>query len=77
MKGTTIAGLILIVFGIQGLIYGLFNLALASDKTGHAAASLQHTRQKITLPISLGAGGIVIGGLLIVMGGRERRNNSD
>lgn len=72
MKGTTIAGAIFMVLGVQGLAYGIFTYALQSNKSETAAAALaSHMQQKITIPLGLGAAGVAIGGLLFLMGSRK------
>lgn len=72
MKGTTIAGLILIVLGIQALSYGAFNYSTESGKTGAAevAAESRHSA-RVVVPLCLGAGSVLIGGLLLLAGGRK------
>ena len=73
MRGTSIAAALLLVFGLQGLVYGGFNYALESRDNGKkAAASTSHEMQKVILPLGLGTGAIIIGGLLLFWGGRER-----
>ncbi|OIO67997.1 MAG: hypothetical protein COW19_09340 [Zetaproteobacteria bacterium CG12_big_fil_rev_8_21_14_0_65_55_1124] len=72
MKGTTVAGFILVVLGIQGLAYGAFNYTLRDNwSKNNAAVAATHLRQKVIIPLSLGAGGCLIGGLLLLVGGRK------
>jgi hypothetical protein len=69
MKGTTIAAALLLVFGLQGLAYGGFNYAIESRD----GASTSHQMQKVIMPLGLGTGAVIIGGLLLLWGGRERK----
>jgi len=71
MKGTTIAAALLLVFGLQGLVYGGFNAALESRD----GASTAHQMQKVTMPLGLGTGAVIIGGLLLFWGRRERNGS--
>jgi len=70
MKKTTIAGTILIVFGLQGMFYGVFNYAMQSRKAGIEGEVAMHQPQREIVPFCIGAGASLIG-LLLLTGGRK------
>jgi len=74
MKGTTIAGAILIVFGLQGMFYGAFNYAVQSSKTGKQAVTVAtHQQQRVVVPLCIGTGVSLVGGLFLLIGARKRK----
>ncbi|MDQ6966360.1 MAG: hypothetical protein Q9M23_05510 [Mariprofundaceae bacterium] len=74
MKGTTIAGAILIVFGLQGMFYGTFNYAVQNSKTGKEAEAVAlHQQQRVVVPLCVGTGVSLVGGLFLLVGARKRK----
>jgi len=75
MKGTTIAGAILIVFGLQGMFYGAFNYAVQSSKTGKEGVAVAvHQQSRVVVPLCIGTGVSLIGGLFLFVGARKRKS---
>jgi len=73
MKKTTIAGLILIILGIQGMIFGGFSYYVDSRNAAEKAVSMsEKNRQKAMVPLWGGAGALAVGGLLVFVLGRKR-----
>ena len=67
-----IVAILLIAAGILALVYGKFNYT--EDKTAVKLGPIEvHTKETRTvdLPMWSGIGAIVIGGLLLVLGGRK------
>jgi len=76
MKKTTIAGLILIIFGIQGMIFGGFSYYVDSRNAAEKEVSIsEKNTQKAMLPFWGGAGAAAVGGLLVFVLGRKREEN--
>lgn len=72
MNGIKIAAIVLIAAGVLGLIYGSFSYTKETHqaKLGPIELSVKE-KQTVNVPIWAGVGAIVIGGLLLVVGGRK------
>lgn len=68
-----IAAILLIVAGLLGLLFGGFSYT--RDKTALKLGPLELSvkeRETVNVPIWLGVGAIVVGGLLLVFGSRPK-----
>jgi hypothetical protein len=65
-------GIVLIVAGALGLVYGGFTYTKETQeaKVGPLTLSISD-KETVNVPIWAGVGSIVIGGLLLVFGGRK------
>lgn len=72
MNPTKIAGIILIVAGLLGLVYGGFSYTkdTTAVKLGPIELSVKE-KETVNVPIWAGAGAIVVGALLLVLGGKK------
>jgi TRAP-type C4-dicarboxylate transport system permease small subunit len=72
MNATRIAAIVLIVAGVLGLVYGGFSYTkdTTAVKLGPIELSVKE-KQTVNVPMWLGVGAIVVGGLLLVVGGRK------
>lgn len=72
MNPARIAGLILIAAGLLGLIYGSFSYTkdTTAIKLGPLELSVKE-KETVNIPVWAGAGAIVVGALLLVVGGRK------
>jgi hypothetical protein len=72
MNGIKIAAIVLIAAGVLGLIYGSFSYTKETHqaKLGPIELSVKE-KQTVNVPMWAGVGAIVIGGLLLVVGGRK------
>jgi len=72
MNSTRIIALLLIVAGVLGLAYGGFSYTKDTQqaKIGPIELSIKE-KQTVNIPVWAGAGAIVIGGALLVFGGRK------
>ena len=72
MNAMKIAGIVLIVGGILGLVYGGFSYTKETHeaKIGPITLSVAD-KERVNVPIWAGVGAIVIGGLLLVFGNRK------
>lgn len=72
MNATKIIGIVLIVAGALGLAYGGFSYTkdTTAVKLGPLELSVQE-KQRVNVPLWAGIGAIVVGGLLLVVGGRK------
>lgn len=72
MNAIKLVALVLIVAGILGLAYGGFSYTKDTTvvKLGPIEVSAKE-KQTVNVPMWAGVGAIVIGGLLLVMGGRK------
>lgn len=67
-----ILGIVLVAGGILGLVYGGFTYTRETHETRIGPLVLSVTdKQTVNVPIWAGVGAIVIGGLLLVFGGRR------
>jgi TRAP-type C4-dicarboxylate transport system permease small subunit len=73
MTSTRIAAIVLIVAGALALMYGGFSYTkdTTAVKLGPIELSVKETRT-VNVPLWAGVGAIVIGGLLLVLGGRKK-----
>jgi len=68
-----IVGLLLIVAGALALVYGGFSYT--RDRTAVKLGPLELTvkeKETVNVPVWAGVGAIVVGGLLLVLGGRAK-----
>ena len=72
MNVTRIVGIVLIAAGALGLAYGCFSYTkdTTAVKLGPLELSVQE-KKTVNVPLWAGIGAIVIGGLLLVVGGRK------
>ncbi len=72
MNAIKLVGVALIVLGALGLIYGGFSYT--KDTTALKVGPLEMTVQEkktVNVPLWAGIGAIVVGGVLLVMGGKK------
>lgn len=72
MTPTKLAGLLLVVAGVLMLAYGGFSYT--KDRTAVKLGPLElkvKEQQTVDFPVWAGVGAIVVGGLLLVMGGKR------
>ena len=68
-----IAGIVLVVAGLLGLLYGGFSYT--KDRTAVKLGPLELSvkeRETVNVPIWAGVGAIVVGGVLLVLGGKAK-----
>lgn len=72
MNATRIVGILLIVAGIAGLSLGGFSFTKETHqaKLGPIELSLKE-RENVSIPTWAGVAAIVVGGLLLVVGGKK------
>jgi hypothetical protein len=72
MNASRIAGIVLIVAGVLGLLYGGFSFTKETHqaKLGPIELSVKE-KQTVNVPVWAGIAGIVVGGVLLVFGGRK------
>jgi uncharacterized membrane protein len=72
MNATKILGIVLVIGGILGLMYGGFTYTKETHETkiGPIVLSVKD-KETVNVPIWVGVGAIVIGGLLLVAGNRK------
>lgn len=72
MNSTRIIGIVLIAAGALGLAYGGFSYTrdTTAVKLGPLELSVQE-KKTVNVPVWAGIGAIVVGGLLLVVGGRK------
>ena len=73
MNAIKIAAVVLIVAGVLGLAYGGFSYTKDTHeaKLGPLELSVQE-RETVNVPVWAGVGAIVVGGALLLVGGRKR-----
>jgi hypothetical protein len=73
MDAVRIAAVVLIVAGVLGLAYGGFSYTKATHtgKIGPIEMSITE-KQTVNVPLWLGVGAIVLGGVVLVFGGKRR-----
>lgn len=72
MNSIKLVGVVLIVLGALGLVYGGFSYT--KDTTALKVGPIEMTVQEkknVNVPMWAGIGAIVVGGLLLVMGGKK------
>ena len=72
MNGMKIAAIVLIVAGVLGLGYGSFSYTKTTHETkiGPIELSMKE-KETVNVPVWAGVGAIVIGGALLIFGGRK------
>ena len=72
MNAVRIVGVVLIVAGVVGLVYGSFSYTKETHqaKLGPIELSVKE-KQTVNVPVWAGVGAIVIGGVLLLIGGRK------
>jgi hypothetical protein len=77
MNVMTIIGIILIVLGVVGLIYGGITYTSSKDVVDLGAVKLQVDQQK-QIPLSpiFGAGAVAVGVILMLVGRRRKASGS-
>ena len=72
MNGMRIAAIVLIAAGVLGLVYGSFSYTKTTHETkiGPIELSMKE-KETVNVPVWAGVGAIVIGGALLVFGGRK------
>ena len=72
MSAIRIAAIVIIVAGILGLVYGGFSYTKESHdaKLGPIELSVKD-KQTVNVPVWAGVGAIVIGGALLIAGGKN------
>lgn len=72
MNAVKIAGIVLIVAGVLGLVYGSFSYTKETHeaKLGPLQFSVQE-KETVNVPVWAGVGAIALGGLLLVIGGKK------
>ena len=72
MNGMRIAAIVLIAAGVLGLAYGSFSYTKTTHETkiGPIELSMKE-KETVNVPVWAGVGAIVIGGALLVFGGRK------
>ena len=72
MNAMKMLGIVLIVGGILGLVYGGFTYTKETHETKIGPLVLSVTdKETVNVPIWAGVGAIAIGGLLLVFGSRK------
>ncbi|MCM2341963.1 hypothetical protein [Rhodoferax sp.] len=72
MNSIKLVGVVLIVLGALGLVYGGFSYT--KDTTALKVGPIEMTVQEkknVNVPMWAGIGAIVVGGVLLVMGGKK------
>jgi hypothetical protein len=72
MNGMKIAAIVLIAAGVLGLAYGSFSYTKTTHETkiGPIELSMKE-KETVNVPVWAGVGAIVIGGALLIFGGRK------
>lgn len=72
MNAAKLVGIVLIVAGTLGLVYGSFSYTKETHeaKIGPLQFSVAE-KETVNVPVWAGVGAIVIGGLLLVFGGKK------
>ena len=72
MNAMKILGLVLIVGGILGLVYGGFSYTKESHETKIGPITLSVTdKERVNVPMWVGIGAVVVGGLILVFGSKK------
>lgn len=72
MNAIRMAGIALIVAGALGLLYGSFSWTKSTHETKLGPIELSvKEKQTVNVPVWAGIGAIVIGGVLLLAGGRK------
>ncbi|MCW5654605.1 hypothetical protein [Hydrogenophaga sp.] len=72
MNTAKLVGVILIAAGVIGLVYGSFSYTKDTQalKLGPVEVTVKE-KETINVPVWAGVGAIVVGGVLLLMGGRK------
>lgn len=72
MSAARIVGIVLIVAGVLGLIYGSFSYTkdTTAVKLGPIELSVKE-KETVNIPVWAGVGAIVVGAVLLVVGGKR------
>jgi uncharacterized membrane protein YidH (DUF202 family) len=72
MNAVKIAGILLIVAGVLGLVYGSFSYTKETHqaKVGPIELSIKD-KETVNVPVWAGVGAIVIGGVLLLLGSKK------
>ena len=72
MNGVRMAGIVLIVAGVLALVYGGFSYTTETHEAKLGPLELSVKEKKaVNIPVWAGVGAIVIGGALLLLGGRK------
>jgi hypothetical protein len=72
MNGVRIAGIVLIVAGVLALVYGGFSYTTETHEAKLGPLELSVKEKKaVNIPVWAGVGAIVVGGALLLLGGRK------
>ena len=72
MNAMKILGIVLIVGGILGLVYGGFSYTKETHEAKIGPITLSVTdKERVNIPMWVGIGAVVVGGLILVFGGRK------
>lgn len=73
MNAAKLAGVVLIVAGVLGLVYGSFSYTKETHeaKLGPIEFSVKE-KETVNVPVWTGVGAIVLGGLLLAFGGGRK-----
>ncbi len=72
MNPVKMIGIVLIVGGVLGLLYGGFTYTKETHETKLGPLTLSVTdKETVNIPIWAGVGAVVIGGLLLVFGNKN------
>lgn len=72
MNAAKLAGIVLIVAGILGLVYGSFSYTKETHKATVGSLELSiKDKETVNVPVWAGVGAIVLGGVLLVVRGKN------
>jgi len=73
MRPVKIAAIALIVAGVLGLIYGTFSYTKETHRAELGALELTvRDRETVNIPVWVGVGALVVGGVLLFVPGKKR-----
>jgi uncharacterized membrane protein len=72
MNALKILGIVLIVGGILGLVYGGFSYTKETHEAKIGPITLSVTdKEQVNIPMWVGIGAVVVGGLILVFGSKK------
>jgi len=72
MSAMKILGIVLIVGGILGLVYGGFSYTKDTHETKIGPITLSVSdKERVNIPMWVGIGAVVVGGLVLVLGSKK------
>ena len=72
MNGVKMAAIVLIAAGVLGLVYGGFSYTKDTHETKLGPLELSvKDKETVNIPVWAGVGAIVIGGALLLVGGKK------